>query len=372
MNFQPGNLSSFHSDVLQQTQLGQLCGQEQLFRDRYQVLRMIGRGGFGVTFLATDALLPGQPMCVIKQLCPKVSDPSALENARRRFEREAKILAKLGSHSQIPMLLDYFVADGEFYLVQEYIRGATLARLVRRSGCFSEASVRRFLREMLPVLEYIHNQKVIHRDIKPQNIIRCQDDGRLVLIDFGAVKEQIAQAGDTSMKLPTTHFIGTVGFAPPEQFSLRPIFASDIYSLGITCLYLLTGKAPLDFDSDRQTGEIVWQNSVRLSDPFAKILGKMLKISPQDRYRSAKAILRDLDNGSLHDNLSKCLIIRHQPDQDEPVSQDDSSSDNPRSPAAKAAIAIRDWKHRMQEKQRQRQKEKIESLLSQSKSKDSF
>lgn len=364
MNFALGNLSSFHSDILQQTQLGQLCGQDQLFRDRYQVLRMIGRGGFGVTFLARDVSLPGEPMCVIKQLCPKVSEPSALENARKRFEREAKTLAKLGSHSQIPMLLDYFVADGEFYLVQEYVRGSTLARLVRRSGCISESAAKRFLREMLPVLDYIHGQQVIHRDIKPQNIIRCQDDGRLVLIDFGAVKELIAQTGDNTMKTPTTHFIGTVGFAPPEQFSLRPVFASDIYSLGITCIYLLTGKAPLDFDTDRQTGELLWENSVPLSKPFAKILSKMLKISLQERYKSAGAILRALDEESPQDNLEQCMVTRYQPAQDERKSQNDSSADSHRTPAAKAALAIRDWKHRVQERQRQRQKEKIDRLLS--------
>jgi serine/threonine-protein kinase len=366
MNFAPGNLSSFHSDVLQQTQLGQLCGQQQLFRDRYEVLRMLGRGGFGVTFLARDMSLPGEPMCVIKQLCPKVTDAAALESARKRFEREAKTLGKLGSHSQIPRLLDYFVADGEFYLVQEYIPGVTLARLVRRAGCISEPGAKRFLREMLPLLEYVHKEKVIHRDIKPQNIIRCQDDGRLVLIDFGAVKEQIAQAGDTATKTPTTHFIGTVGFAPPEQFSLRPVFGSDIYALGVTCLYLLTGKAPLDFDSDRQTGELLWQNSVHLSQPFAKILGKMLKMSVQERYHSARAILRALDQESPQDNLAGCLVTRHQPIKNEVASEKDSSSESPHTPAAKAALAIRDWKERMKARQRQRQREKINRLLSES------
>jgi serine/threonine protein kinase len=367
MNFQPGNLSSFHSDILQQTHLGQLCGKDQLFRDRYEVVRMIGRGGFGVTFLARDVTLPGAPMCVIKQLCPKVSEPSSLDNARRRFEREAKILAKLGSHSQIPMLLDYFVEEEEFYLVQEYVRGATMARWIRRYGCMSEASVKRFLREMLPLLQYIHNQQVIHRDIKPQNIIRCQDDGRLVLIDFGAVKELIAQVGDTSAKAPTTHFIGTVGFAPPEQFSLRPVFASDIFSLGVTCLYLLTGKAPLDFDSDRHTGELLWQDSVQLSEPFAKILSKMLKISLQDRYQSATAILRALAQESADDSLSRCLVFRNQPEPQVASDIDSLAEENRRSPAAKVAIAIRDWKYRMQERERQRQKEKIASLLSESK-----
>lgn len=366
MNFQPINLSSFHSDILQQTALGQLCGKDRLFRDRYEVLRMIGRGGFGVTFLARDVSLPGEPMCVIKQLCPKFCEPSALENARRRFEREAKTLAKLGSHSQIPMLLDYFVVEGEFYLVQEYVRGVTLARLVRRSGCVSESVAKRFLREMLHLLQYIHNQKVIHRDIKPQNIIRCQDDGRLVLIDFGAVKELIAHAGDTSQKAPTTHFIGTVGFAPPEQFSLRSVFASDIFSLGMTCLYLLTGKAPLDFESDHHTGEILWQDSVQLSEPFAKILDKMIKVSLQDRYRSAGAILQALDQESPHDNLARCLVLQHQPDRDSAASQNDSNSSSYRSPAAKAAIAIRDWKYRIQARDRQRHKEKINTLIDES------
>jgi serine/threonine-protein kinase len=363
MNFAPGNLSSFHSDVLQQTQLGQLCGQQQLFRDRYEVLRMLGRGGFGVTFLAKDVSLPGAPLCVIKQLCPKISEPSALENARKRFEREAKTLGQLGSHSQIPMLLNYFVADGEFYLVQEYVRGATLARLIRRSGCISEKAAKRFLREMLPLLQYIHRQQVIHRDIKPQNIIRCYDDGRLVLIDFGAVKEQIARTGDSSLKMPTTHFIGTVGFAPPEQFSLRPVFSSDIYALGVTCLYLLTGKAPLDFDTDRKNGELKWQDSVQLSEPFARILGKMLKISLDERYQSAEAILAALDRESPHDNLSLCLVRQNHLAQDDAASKNDSSSGH-RTPTAKLAIAIRDWKLRRQEKQQQHKTGKKTKILS--------
>ncbi len=166
------------------------------------------------------------------------------------------------------------------------------------------------------------------------------------------------------MKTPTTHFIGTVGFAPPEQFSLRPVFASDIYALGITCIYLLTGKAPLDFDTDRQTGELLWQNSVPLSKSFAKILNKMLKISLQDRYKSAGAILQALDQESPQDNLEQCMITRYQPAQDGTQSQNDSDDYSHRTPAAKAALAIRDWKHRVQERQRQRQKEKIDRLLS--------
>ncbi|MBD1930534.1 MULTISPECIES: serine/threonine-protein kinase [Cyanophyceae] len=351
MNFPPTNLSTFHSDVLAQTELGQLCGSEQRFRDRYEILRMLGRGGFGVTFLARDATLPGQPLCVIKQLCPKFSDPAGLKTAQKRFEQEAKTLSKLGSHSQVPMLLDYFVEEGEFYLVQEYIRGHTLARLVRRGGSITEEGVKQFLRQILPLLQYIHRNNVIHRDIKPQNIIRCQDDGRLVLIDFGAVKEEISQLGQSGVKGSTTQFIGTVGFAPPEQFSLRPVYASDIYALGVTCLYLLTGKAPLEFESDRATGEIQWQNTVVVSQEFARILNKMLKISLKERFQSAGAIMLAFGWES-QDNLSQFMTTVRRPDKSPVENQPEASPSDYIPPTARTAIALRDWKARLQAKQR--------------------
>lgn len=349
MNIVPENLSPFYSEVLEQTQLGKLCGKTRLFQNRYEVMRLLGRGGFGVTFLARDVSLPGEPLCVIKQLCPKVNDNKALENARERFEREAKTLAKLGSHSQIPMLLNYFVAEGEFYLVQEYVHGVTLARLVRRYGCLPESVVKRFLYEILPLLEYIHKHKVIHRDIKPQNIIRCQDDGRLVLIDFGAVKQQIAQAVDSTMKMRSTHFIGTVGFAPPEQFSLRAVFASDIYALGITCIYLLTGKSPIDFDRERTTGKLSWENMVHLSESFARILTKMIQVTLDDRYKSATEILTDLNYSSPQVSLANCLVVQQHPNRHQETDQIGRNSHY--SPATKEAIAIREWKERRYQKQ---------------------
>ncbi|NEP00691.1 MAG: serine/threonine protein kinase [Symploca sp. SIO2E9] len=348
----PINLSCFQSQIWQQTKLGQLCGQQKLFHERYEVLRMIGRGGFGVTFLARDVSLPAKPPCVIKQLLPKVSDPHVLEKARSRFQLEAQMLAKLGNHSQIPMLLDYFVAEGEFYLVQEYVRGVHLAKLVRRGGCLSEIALKSFLRNILPLLDFIHNNGVIHRDIKPQNIICCQDDRRLVLIDFGAVKEVIAQTKDKSADTTTTHFVGTVGFAPPEQFSLRPTFGSDIFSLGVTCLYLLTGKAPLEFATNPQTGELQWTDAVELSESLAEILGKMLKVSVNKRYKSARAILAALDLEPHRAQLANCMVANHQPNLDPAATdQERSSFSEFRSPTAKAAIAIREWKQRRREKQ---------------------
>jgi serine/threonine-protein kinase len=358
-------LSSFHADIFNQTHLGQICGSQRLFRDRYEILRILGRGGFGVTFLAKDVSLPSHPLCVIKQLCPKVSDPIIIARARKRFEQEAKTLSDLGSHSQVPTLLNYFEAEGEFYLVQEYIKGPTLTAEIRRSGPASEAKVKQFLREILPVLQYIHSHQVIHRDIKPPNIIRSEDDGRLVLIDFGAVKEQIAQfAGETtSQKAPTTQFVGTVGFAPPEQLSLRPIYGSDIYAVGVTCIYLLTGESPLNFDYDSTTGEICWRDSAQVSDYFAKVLDRMIKISPQERYQSAEEVLRILNLEPHLDSLNHCMSAQ-------PPSLA-SFDDNPEevdlgqylSPTARTAIAIRQWKAKLQTNKLHRESIKIKGLL---------
>ncbi len=349
MNFPPANLSSFHSDVFEKTALGQICGKEQLFRDRYEVLRMLGRGGFGVTFLARDTSLPGNPKCVIKQLCPKVSDESALVIARQRFQREAKTLSLLGHHSQIPLLLDYFVIGEDFYLVQEYIHGLTLARLIRRYGPMSENLVKHFLGEIIPILEYVHKHGVIHRDIKPQNILRCKQDGRLVLIDFGAVKEQISQPGDSSIRGGTTNFIGTVGFAPPEQFSLRPVFASDIYAVGVTCLYLLTGKAPLDFQTNLHTGQMKWREVVEVSDTFAQVLDKMLKISLPERYQSISALKVALETPQTVKELGQCMNIQSRPSK-EYSSQKDSPEEVHNRHIAKVAASIRQWKSKRSQK----------------------
>ncbi len=200
----------------------------------------------------------------------------------------------MGNHCQIPMLLDYFEIKEDFFLVQEYIRGCTLTREVRRSGSFNEAAVKQFLNEILPVLNYIHANHLIHRDIKPQNLLRCNDDGRLVLIDFGAVKEELALTDELTDENATTMFVGTMGFAPPEQVFLRPVYSSDIYALGVTCLYLLSGKAPLEFDYDTNTGEICWQKDLTVSEHFAEILNKMLRTNLNERFVSVSELMFSL------------------------------------------------------------------------------
>ncbi len=347
MNSLPPKTSNKQADILKQTQLGQLCGQAQLFRDRYAILKILGRGGFGITFLAKNMMLPENPLCVIKQLCPKVSSPKIWQRACSRFEKEAKILGQLGSHSQIPMLLDYFQANGEFYLVQEYVHGSTLAREIKRTGLKSEAAVKQFLHELLPVLQYVHKHHVIHRDIKPQNLLRCEDDGRVVLIDFGAVKEKLVETCDNEEhKNASTNFVGTMGFAPPEQFSLRPVYASDIYALGMTCLYFLTGKAPFEFEHDSNTGDICWQEHVDVSDHFAQVLGKMVKVSLSERFQTTNDVIYSLGLESYLPTLTNCLTI--QPKKGKSSGNAESSDYLP--PVARTASAIREWKAKLNAK----------------------
>ncbi len=345
-------MSDFRSPGRRDPRLKQLCEAGQLFRDRYEVVRILGRGGFGITHLARDKMLPGSPFCVIKQLFPKVNNPIALERAKQRFRREARILGRLGSHSQLPMLLDYFTFKGEFYLVQEYIHGETLSKEIRKHGAQGEPKVKQFLKEIIPVVQYIHHNRVIHRDIKPPNIIRCRDDQRLVLIDFGAVRECLNHDDepDSESPAPMTQFVGTMGFAPPEQLALRPSYASDVYALGVTCLYLLTGKSPMEFDVDPDTHELRWQRSVNISTHFHKVLSKMLVGDLEERYSRLEEVERALELEPYYSALEPCLnTVQKAPEAelDEPLDPDKYAT-----PVQRKAAAIRKWRHRRKDKSR--------------------
>ena len=289
------------------------CGSKLILRDRYRVAQILGQGGFGTTFLAIDISLPGNPPCVIKQLRPSNSDPAILEMAEELFEREAETLGRIGNHPQVPSLLNYFKEGEQFYLVQEYIKGHNLQQEVKKNGTFSEPGVEQFLSEILPILGEIHGRQVIHRDIKPANLIRRVQDKKLVLIDFGAVKNRVdsAAAANTSDQTALTSFaVGTPGFAPPEQMAMRPVYGSDIYALGVTCLYLLTGKSPKDLDYNAKTGELVWRKYVDISDHFATVLSNMLEVSVRDRYQSAQEVLRALDLKPYIESLEESMVMK--------------------------------------------------------------
>lgn len=297
------------------TRICQSCGHDLKLNGRYLVGKILGQGGFGATFLAVDTSLPGNPICVVKQMRPSDTTTGFIAMSRELFKREAETLGKLGNHPQVPRLLGYFEENEQFFLVQEFVKGSNLYKEVKEKGPLTEAGVRQFLAEILPLLDYVHSQKVIHRDIKPANLIRREIDKKLVLIDFGAVKNRVNEvmAADVSSDNPLTSFaLGTPGYSPPEQMAMRPTYASDIYSLGATCIYLLTGRSPKDIGYNSRTGALDWEPYVNLSNHLKKVLRKMLEMGVRDRYQSAQAVLEGLEMEAYEKILSQGLVKRNQ------------------------------------------------------------
>jgi eukaryotic-like serine/threonine-protein kinase len=262
---------------------------------RYQILQKLGSGGFGDTYLAKDIALPTHPFCVVKHLQPKDPDPSALSIAKTFFEREAECLYRLGEKSdRIPRLYAHFEENGQFYLVQEYIDGRELSEELLPGKPLTEDRTIKLLWEILEVLAIVHRENVIHRDIKPSNIMRRKCDGKLVLIDFGAVKEISALAvtshGKTSMTVP----IGTPGYMPSEQARGKPRLASDVYAVGIIGIEALTGIASDRLPEDPNTGVIIWRDRATVSDSLAQFLDKTIHEYHLSRYQNASEALQAL------------------------------------------------------------------------------
>jgi len=268
-----------------------------LLAGRYKINRVLGSGGFGLTYLAEDSHRPGKPKCVVKHLKPARRDERFLAIARRLFHTEAEILEKLGRHAQIPQLLAYFEESREFYLVEEYIKGDSLSDELPVDKRMPEGQVVQLIKGLLEILVFIHDHNVIHRDIKPSNIIRRETDGRLVLIDFGAVKQiQPQQKLDQEHDSQEHHTVavGTRGYAPSEQYAGHPTLSSDIYAVGVIGIQALTGIPPHQLVLDSETGEISWRHLANVSDEFAEILEKMVRYYFMDRYQSVTKVLEDL------------------------------------------------------------------------------
>jgi serine/threonine protein kinase len=270
-----------------------------LLNNRYQVLETLGAGGFGTTLLAEDIQMPSRRKCVIKQLKPIENNPEIYQLVQERFHREAAILESLGTvNGQIPQLYAYFQENDRFYLIQEWVEGITLSRKVQLQGRLPEATVVNLLASLLPVLDYVHSQHIIHRDIKPDNIIVRSQDQKPVLIDFGAVRESMGTMVNSEGQTTSSIVIGTPGFMPSEQAAGRPTYSSDLYSLGLTMIYLLTGKPPQEL-ADPRTGDILWQpHAPAVSDRLAQVLNRAIQYSPRDRYTTAQEMLQALGSAA--------------------------------------------------------------------------
>ncbi len=290
------------STTIKNTAMGQLfcqnCGMPLILDGRYVPEKPLAKGGFSITYLARDRRTPKLKRCVVKQLILQGFDAEQTRLAKQLFEREGAVLEELGNHPQIPDLLAFFEldVDGEnfFYLVQEYIDGITLERLVKDLAPLSSHDVIEVLHKLLPVLQFVHDRNAVHRDIKPANIMVHRTTQVYYLLDFGAVK-QIQSI--TSPHSSRSTCIFTPGFAAPEQMKGGTIYpATDIYGLGATCIFLLTGKDP-DELNDPHTNEVNWrQYAPNVNAILADIIDRMTAPSLEKRYGSADAVLADLEN----------------------------------------------------------------------------
>jgi len=259
---------------------------------QYKIIDELGHGGFSKTYLAEDKNNPSLQV-VVKEIIPLSSDPAIWQEAQHRFKIEAQVLKRLGMHSQIPELFNSCSKQGNFYLIQEFIEGNTLSEELRIGTQLKEDEVISLLQGILEILNFVHQAQVIHRDIKPANIIRRQRDGKLVLIDFGAVKE-ISTLEESAGSVNPTISIGTPGYMPPEQGNRQARLSSDIYAVGMIGIQALTGLDPSSQIRRDPDGEVIWRTWASISPELANILDKMVRYHFNDRYQSASEALQAL------------------------------------------------------------------------------
>ena len=279
-----------------------------LINNRYLIQKFLGQGGFGKTYLALDTQRFGEP-CVIKEFISTNSKPEIIQKSRNLFEQEARILYKI-DHPQIPKFKAWFNDQERLFIVQEFIDGKTYSqilneRLAKKRQAFSEAEIRTWLSDILPVLDYIHSQHIIHRDISPENIMFGHKQGKPILIDFGVVKEKFTQffAVNSNQQQLRGSVVGKIGYSPPEQLRMGYCYpCSDLYALGVCVIVLLTGKAP--FMLINESLEWRWESYIKVSDSLNRILRKMLAEKPTQRYQSAKEIFAQLHPGRVDINTS--------------------------------------------------------------------
>lgn len=265
-----------------------------ILRNRYKITKLLGSGNFGITYLAEDLDLPDNPLCVVKNL-RQSQNPQELKDFIAFFDKEAKALSRLGNEcNQIPRLFAHFQEGDEFYLVQEYVDGHDLSEEIFPENKLSEAQVTQLLIDILEVLAFVHNNNIIHRDIKAQNLMRRHSDGKIVLIDFGTVKEINKLKANSEYLTNASVIVGTPGYMPTEQLIGYPRLCSDVYAVGMLGIYALTGTKPKDLPKDPDTFEVIWQDKVSVSPQLANVLDKMVCSNSKERYQTAGEVLQEL------------------------------------------------------------------------------
>lgn len=262
-----------------------------VLENRYEIAQFLGYGGFGRTYLARDRHRFNE-FCLLKEFAPQIRSPEVLRKAEELFQREAGILYQL-RHPQIPefrALLSVKLQGQEaVMLVEQFIAGVSYEQWIDQGHRLSEPEAVQFLRDLLPVLTYIHDRGVIHRDISPDNLIRERSSNKPYLIDFGSVR-QVAKTALQLSGLPASATqIHKPGFSPREQLYGDVSPSTDLYSLAVTTLVLMTGRSPLELYDD-QHDRWLWRQYLRVSPTLGAIFDRCLASTPNQRYRSAREV----------------------------------------------------------------------------------
>lgn len=250
-----------------------------------------GKTAFRQTYLGDNQREALNPQYIIKKIVPHANPPRSFEEAKHLFRQEADRLYKLGKHLQIPAQLDEFDRDGVFYLVYERIHGESLAHELKDGKPWNEARVIVLIQETLEILKFFHAVGGPHLDISPNSFIRRRSDGKLVLIDFGAVR---------CHELSPMQW-GTPGYMPPDTARETPGFHSDIYAVGSIAIQALTGVQPTQLQEGNSSFR--WRDRTQVSDRVAAILNKMVNPYFRNRYESVDEVLRDLKKNQLLSQL---------------------------------------------------------------------
>ncbi|ESA37219.1 serine threonine protein kinase [Leptolyngbya sp. Heron Island J] len=256
--------------------------------NRFEVLEILDRGGYGITYRAIDHHQPHRPQCVLKELA--YTNPKILEMLRQ----EASTLEKLGIHSRIPKLLAYFEQGNKFYVVQEMVQGHTLRQEIRAGKRLDESYVTKLLKDVLSVLTFVHQHQTIHLDIQPGNLIRQASNGDIFLTDFGVLKTLSNSQINKYGQLITTAKVGKAGYTAPEQTRGKPCYASDLYAVGMVAIAALTESPPHKLTIHPLTRQVQWSKK-KISPALTTFIKRLIEPNPNKRYTTAREALKALE-----------------------------------------------------------------------------
>lgn len=256
-----------------------------VFDQEYQIVKMLGNGGMGCVFHVQSTGVE------VADFALKVLDKEAYIENKLDFMREANVMKDL-NHPGIPKIMAVTEDQDYVYMVQEYIRGEPLSLVIRRCGQIREEYLKIWMESMAETLDYLHHQGLIHRDIKPDNMM-LTDTCEIKIIDFGLARQQ-EKVDQADKKV-----FGTLSFTAPERFTKKVgTIQTDIYGFGVTMYYVTTGKKPENMKTTPQQSYAIMEQKLSESAPaeITEILTKSIAVKPQQRYRSFNELLGDLSH----------------------------------------------------------------------------